>query len=91
MAVEIVFSSEMSRGLDPETSFLTSYLTRGFSPSIKLTSSERECHSRAEENFQFLIKEYDDLQFIYLFFPRCIDLHRLIVHHKTSNVHYKSK
>ncbi len=46
-------------------------------------SSERERHSRAEANFQFLIKYYDGRQF----FSQCIDLHGLIIHHKTSNVH----
>ncbi len=34
--------------------------------------------------FSVLIKEYDGRQFMYVF--SCIDLHGLIVHHKTSNV-----
>ncbi len=79
MAVEIVFSNEMSRGMDPETAVLTSDLTRAF----KRTSSERERHSRAEANFLFYIKYYDG----WLFFSQCIDLHGFIIHHKTSNVH----
>ncbi len=68
---------------EPETAVRTSDLTSGFSQAFKLMSSEWERHSRAEANFQFLIKYYDGRQF----FSRCIDLHGLIIHHKTSHVH----
>ncbi len=35
MAVEILFSNEISRDMDPETAVLTSDLRRGFSPSLQ--------------------------------------------------------
>ncbi len=35
MAVEIIFSNEMSRDIDPETAGLTADLTRGFSKSLQ--------------------------------------------------------
>ncbi len=38
--------------------FCPSYQT-----DVKLTSSEKECHSRAEANVQILIKDYQDKQF----------------------------
>ncbi len=40
MAVELVFSSEMSRGLDPETAFLTSWFNKRILPKLSTDQSE---------------------------------------------------
>ncbi len=53
MAVEIVFSTEMSRGIDPETAVLTSYLTRGFSPSHH---QSKNAIPEREQIFSFWLK-----------------------------------
>ncbi len=88
MAVEIVFSNEMSRDMDPETAVLTSRLNKILnniqdSPqAFKLTSSERERHSRV--NFQIFLLNITMADY---FFSWYIDLHGLIIQHKTSHVH----
>ncbi len=60
MAVEIVFSNEMSRDKDPETAVLTSDLTRGFSKSLQTDVIRARTPFQSRSEFSvFIIKYYD--------------------------------
>ncbi len=84
MAVEIVFSNEMSRDMDLETAFLTSWLNKRILPKLSNWRHQRENiipERKRIFSFWLNIMTADN------FFPPCIDLHGLIIHHRNSNVH----
>ncbi len=83
MAVEIVFSNETSSDMDPEAALLMSDL-RGFSKSLQtdVIRARTPFQSRSEFSGFFINITTTDY-----FFSRCIDLHGLIIHHKTSHMH----
>ncbi len=66
MAVEIVFSNEMSRDMDPETAVLTSDLTRGFSKSLQADVIRARTPFQSRSEFSgFFIKYYDGRLFFF--------------------------
>ncbi len=85
MAVEIALSNEMSRDMDPETAFLTSWLDKKILP--KSSNWPHQSENTIPERKQFFFSFWSRITIAEQLFSRCIDLHGWIFHHKTSNVH----